>query len=73
MFKERKGKKSQLPSQCFIKENKNTETFFFWGGGLIIREFSLFAGWGDGLGTQPPAQREDGIQERPQRLIPVIA
>lgn len=56
MFKELKGKECQLPSQCFIKENKNTETQFFWGGGggrIIIREFSLFAGWGMALEPTP--------------------
>jgi hypothetical protein len=43
------GKKKQLPSQCFCKEeNTKKHDTFFEGGLSVIRRFSLFSG---GLGT----------------------
>jgi hypothetical protein len=44
MLKDLKGKKQQLPPQCFCKEKKNTKITLFWGGGTVIRRFVLFMG-----------------------------
>jgi len=46
IFKELKGGKKQLTSQCFCKEMETPKIlkilFFFDGGAAIIRGFSLF-------------------------------